>query len=310
MPNTLAHLGINGVVTRTLLPNADLKWIYVGAIIPDFPWITQRIIKLTGFADNLYDLRLYCVIQATLFFCLVLSFALATLSRKFGRTFLILGFGSFLHLLTDALQIKWANGVNLLAPYDWQIWSFAFFWPESFVTYALTIFGLIYFFLNFKRAVNQPESVHWQWGMRHFSGICLLLIYFLLPVLMFDSPESADNHFVETLREAESRQGKYIEFDRVVYKHRPSGGFITSFAGEQIFVENIALEDDAYLSIRGIFLGKNRVWVEEYHRHYARLRDFASFFGLGLVTFLCGRYFFLVVKNGIKDGKKLPGDSF
>jgi hypothetical protein len=35
MPNTLAHLGIQGVATLSWLKKADLKWIFIGCIIPD-----------------------------------------------------------------------------------------------------------------------------------------------------------------------------------------------------------------------------------------------------------------------------------
>ena len=61
MPNTLAHIGVQGITTKSIFKFADLKWIYVGCIIPDLPWVLQRVLKITNLF-NLYDVRDYCII--------------------------------------------------------------------------------------------------------------------------------------------------------------------------------------------------------------------------------------------------------
>ncbi len=144
MPNTLAHLGVQGFATRSLLKDADYKWIYIGCIIPDLPWILRRIVHFAFPGINLYDLSLYATVQSSFCFCLLLSIALAALSVNYWKTFAILGFNSFLHLFFDACQTKWANGVHFLAPFNWHLTNFGFVWPESFLTYILTIFGISY----------------------------------------------------------------------------------------------------------------------------------------------------------------------
>ena len=128
MPNTLAHLGIQGIATRSWFRNADLKWIFIGCVIPDLPWILQRLIW-TGLPDiDRYDLRLFATAQSSLFFCLILSVALAALSKRFWKVFIILGINSLLYLLMDALQNKWANGVQFFAPFNWKMTNFDLFW--------------------------------------------------------------------------------------------------------------------------------------------------------------------------------------
>ena len=69
MPNTLAHLGVQGIATRSVLRDADLKWIYLGCIIPDVSWIIQRLVRYVIPNIDLYDLRLYAIVQASLLFC-------------------------------------------------------------------------------------------------------------------------------------------------------------------------------------------------------------------------------------------------
>jgi hypothetical protein len=95
-------------------------------VIPDVPWILQRIVS-AGFTASVvdpYDLRLYTIVQSSLIACLVLSLALSLLSSAPRRVFMLLAFNSFVHLLLDAMETKWANGVNLFAPFSWQLLNF------------------------------------------------------------------------------------------------------------------------------------------------------------------------------------------
>lgn len=115
MPNTLAHIGIQGIATRSIIKDADYKWILIGCIIPDVPWILQRIVSVV-FNVDLYALRLYATVQSSFFFCIILSLVLATFSKQYWRVFIILSTNSFFHLILDSLQTKWANGVHLFAP--------------------------------------------------------------------------------------------------------------------------------------------------------------------------------------------------
>lgn len=45
MRNTIAHFGVHGLATRGLLPKASLPLVYLGCMIPDVPWISQRIVN-------------------------------------------------------------------------------------------------------------------------------------------------------------------------------------------------------------------------------------------------------------------------
>ena len=286
MPNTLVHLGVQGVATRALLRDADLKWVYIGCIIPDLPWILQRIMRLPFSGLDLYDLRLYAIVQSSLCFCLLLSLALAVLSTHFWKIFVILGLNSFLHLFLDALQTKWANGVQFLTPFNWQLTNFGFFWPESLPTYLLIAFGLTYFVLNWRHSIEVPFDMTRRPAIRLFAFIALIFVYFATPLLLIDRPENADNHFVKTLRSHQNRTGRYVEFDRVAYDHQASGGVLRTFAKEDLNVEGMTLNRSTVLSVRGIFVTHDLIRVKEYHVHAHLIRDLASYLGLSLVTLL------------------------
>ena len=106
MPNTLAHIGLQAIVTRAVFRGADLKWVYLGVVIPDLPWILRRAEGV--FLPNIsaYDARLYATVQSTLVLSLVLCAALACFPIRWRAVFAILALGSLMHLLLDSLQEK------------------------------------------------------------------------------------------------------------------------------------------------------------------------------------------------------------
>jgi hypothetical protein len=286
LPNTLAHLGIHGLTTRALNTKADLKWVYLGAVIPDFPWILQRAASYLFTDINLYNLRLYVIIQSTLLFSIILSAGLAFLSKNYLKTFLILSFGSLIHLVLDAMQIKWANGVHLLAPLSWEMLNFNLFWPESIPTYLITALGLVYFIFLFKEFREAESDLIIKSFTRWFYLFIVTATYSLLPLLILHQPLEADNHYVKTLSEVESREGKYFEIDRRSVRFQDEGGIMNTFANEDIKLKGVLHlwdKDPITLSIKAKFIDKNTAEVVEYYKHIPEFRDNASYMGLVLV---------------------------
>jgi hypothetical protein len=285
MPNTLAHVGFQGLITRSLLRDSDFKWIYIGCVLPDLPWIVQRLVRFTASGVDPYALRLYGIVQASFLFCLILGLAIAVLTRHSTRTFQILSINAFLHLLLDASQSKWATGVHLLAPLRWKQTNFGFFWPESPLTYILTTLGLGLILVTWKKSYRTPIGFLPPSHPRIVLSIMLGILYIFLPFSLLDGPAEADNHFVKTLREYEKRPGRYLGIDRKDYFRNEEGGFIRTFAGESLAVEGVEVDRAAVLSIRGRFLSVDRVEVEEYHVH-SRFRNMASYVGLSMIAIL------------------------
>lgn len=280
MPNTLAHIGIQGIATRSIIKDADYKWILIGCVIPDVPWILQRLIRV-AFKMDLYDLRLYATVLSSFFFCIILSFLLATFSKQYWRVFIILSINSFLHLILDSLQTKWANGVHLFAPFNWRLINFGLFWPENILTYILTVFGFLYFWMKWPDSLKSKAEL----ALRPVLLIIILSIYVFLPFFFLSGPEDADNHFVKTLRSVESRGGKYIEVDRAQYIINNKKNVLRTYAKEEIEVEGIKQNNSNIVSIQGRFIHNKLIRVSNYHPHCVIFRDIASYAGLFLVLF-------------------------
>ncbi len=284
MPNTLAHIALNGPASRFLYKRADILWIYLGCIIPDIAWILRKIIEFLIPSINAYNLQIYSIVQSTLFFSLLLSFGFALVSNSTKKPFIILILGSILHLLFDMLQIKWANGVLLFAPLNWEIINYGIFWPESIITYIFTIFGFIYYLIHCKeiKQVKLPLTIN----KKKLIGVLIILVlYLVLPIFFITDSKSADNHFVNTLENVAKRAGKYIEMDRkgVLFNEKTNSFWIKSFDESYIELSNINSISSNRLSIKGTFLTNNLIKVYEYHENIELFRDGASYIGLLLI---------------------------
>ena len=286
MPNTLAHIGINGLITKSIFRKSDLLWIYAGCIIPDFPWIIRKVVETILPSVNGYELQAFVIVEATLFFSIILSLALAVLSKFPVRTFLILSLGSLLHLLLDPIQYKWANGVHLFAPFNWDLIQYGFFWPESFGTYLLTFIGIIFFIYNWKEVKNsKPDLIFSQ--KRIIVFLFLLLIYFSLPIYFMKNVEKTDNHFISTLKNYENRTGKYVEMDRkkVKFNETTNSFWIESFDHDLIELQNVENISSSKLSIQGKFVNNSLINVTNYHENWVLFRDGASYAGIAIILF-------------------------
>ena len=304
MPNTLGHLGVQAGITRVLIKNADLKWIALGAMIPDIPWIIQRLAWSAPITIPAYDLRLYAIVQSSLFFSLIVSAALAVLARQPAPTFAILALGSWLHLILDAMETKWGNGVHFFAPVSWHQSSFALFWPEGLVTYLLSLAGVLAMIYGWKRIPVVPVIVAWPPLGPCLISALLFLGYLGLPLLLMPGPQAADNHYVKTLRMVGERAGRTVELDRPAYRKQPEGK-LRIFTGEELEVRGLEPPSSGTVSVQGRFVDRNTLEIARYHAHPPGVRDAASYVGLALVVAVWSRA--LVRGAGVKAPRRLTG---
>ena len=283
MPNTLAHAGAQGLVTRTAVSGADLRWIYLACVIPDLPWILRRVVCFAVPSVDPILLRSYVIIQASLIGCLLFCAAAALLSSRFWRVWALLGGNAVLHLIIDAMQTKWANGAHFFAPFSWELTNWGFFWPESIVTYALTALGLLYILWHWRSSWSEKLDLAQLTGFRLAGTGGLLVGYFTLPLLLLHGPIEANTHYLKTLDEPRDRTGRYVEIDRARYISTQEGAFLEYFSG-RARVESLKIQPPATVSIRGVFGAKDTIRVIEHHVHAGQFRDYPSYLGLTLIS--------------------------
>lgn len=280
MPDTLAHFGVQIIASKVLFRDADARWIGIGCLLPDLPWIFQRAALALGWADPV-SLRLYAIVQSSLFFSLLLAAALSLQAAQSRRIFLLLAWNCLLHLLLDPLEIKWGNGSLLFAPFSWQLTSFALFWPEELPSRLLALLGLLLFpaaaWLDRRREIRFLRS-----RQRQGAGLLLLLACLLLPCGLFTGPLAADSHFAATLL-AENRSGSWIEFDRRPYQAKEQS--LLAWSGETLRLEvpfGSLPEEDGTLSVRGRFLDHQTILLADWHPHRSG-RGLRSLLGIFLL---------------------------
>lgn len=283
MPNTLAHLGVGALVTNGFVRQADLRWVFAGAVIPDVPWIAQRVIASLPVDLNLYDVRVYATVQSSLACSLLLCGALASVASAAPRAFGILALNSALHLVLDALQSKWANGVHFFAPLSWELWNARWFWPESIPTYAMTFGAVPVLLWAWQRAWGATLDSRLS-ARRAGLGAGLLAAYLVVPLGGMASAEAANNHFVKTLREGGDRAGRYVEFDRAGYRSGEEVDTLRTFARENLVVATRAFDRTTTASVRATFLNDSTLQVHEVHDHSGWPRDSLSLVGLSVVA--------------------------
>lgn len=284
MPNTLVHFGVQGLAARAIVPAADPKWVFLGCIIPDVPWILLYIVNTVGAEFDPYDQRLYAVAQASLAVSLVLCAALALISRRPKLVFGILAISSLAHLLLDAVETKWGNGVHLFAPFSWELLNFGIFWPESTPILALTIVGLTYVVWTWPDSVRRSPGIVFRPWPRSFTALLLLGAYFLLPVLLLDGPAAHDNHSVTTLRSRDERIGKSVAFDRERYIVRAEEEVVRTWAGEELVVQGKRLGQSGRVSLKGTFADPQTIVIHEIRAHTLWGRKATSMMGLALLA--------------------------
>ena len=281
MPNTLLHIGIQGLGSRAVDSGIDLKWVFLGCLIPDLPWILRRVVDASGIGIDPYVLRLYTVVQASFLFCLLLSLAFAQLSRKPGLVFTIMAVNSLIHLLLDTLEIKWGNGVVLFAPLDWRFLSLELYWPDSSLVTVATLVSVpvIVWLLT----GSGTSAI----GLRIFPGrhlgICagLIILYFILPLFLLSGPYNADITSIATLHDRENRIGKQLLMDRQAYRKTEDGDVVFTFAGEPLrVVGDIRATESSEISLIATFIAEDAIRIEQLHQYSFPWRNISSYAGL------------------------------
>lgn len=272
MPNTFVHLGVQTLGSRVLFRGSDFKWVAAGCIIPDVPWIVQRVFLGLDSSVDPYSLLHYVTVQASLAGCLLLSGALALTADASRKLFLLLAFNSLLHLLLDAMEIKWANGVHFLAPFSWRLTGFNLFWPEHVLISILTFLGVLTL-IRYGAGDWKIPVVLAADGRKYGIAALLLTLYFVRPLPLASGPAAAGNHFAATLRDLEARPGRYVELDRSRY--RSSDRTLRIFSGERLAVRGMSLPRDAMVSVRGNFVDPHTIHVSAFHVH-SPVRDISS----------------------------------
>jgi hypothetical protein len=287
VPNTLVHFAVQGAASHGLWRRLDPRWIYLGCLLPDVPWILRRAVVGFGIPVDAFDLRLYTMGQASLAGILLLCAALAVLTAAPRLVLPVLAVNALLHLLLDATEVKWGNGVHLAAPFSWRMTSFDLVVGESPVYLALAILGAILVAWEMVRRRRVRIGLDLRPARLAASG-ALLAGYFLAPLPFLGALEASDSYSVKTLREVDARAGRPVGLDRTAFVSAPAGGVVELWTGERVRAVGAVPAHDATVSLHGTFLAPDVLRVDRLAEHRTS-RDWPSYLALVLLALVWAR---------------------
>ena len=287
MPNTLVHFAAQGAASHGLWRRVDPRWVYLGCLLPDLPWILRRAVVGLSLPADTFDLRLYTMALASLAGTLLLCAALAAVTVAPRLVFSVLGLNTLLHLLLDATELKWGNGVHLFAPFSWRMTGFDLLPGESPVYLALTVAGALLVAVEIARPRGAPTRLDLRPSRLAAAG-ALLAAYFLFPLPFLGALEASDSYSVKTLREVDARAGRAVGLDRTAFLATPAGGVIQLWTGERVRAAGEVPDRDATVSLHGTFLAPDVLRVDRLFEH-RRDRDWPSYLALVLLALVWAR---------------------
>lgn len=282
MPNTLVHFAAQGAASRSVWPRLDARWIYLGCLLPDVPWILRRAVVGLGIPLDVFDLRLYTMGLASLAGTLLLCAALAAATAAPRLVLAVLGTNALLHLLLDATELKFGNGVHLAAPFSWRMTSFELLPGESPVYLVLAAAG----FLLVTWELTRPRSAVVGFVSsppRLAASAALLAAYLAFPLPFLGPIEASGSYSVKALREIEARPGRAVHLDRTAFHMTPQGGVVELWTGESVRAKGDVPEHDAIVSLDGTFLAPDVLRIDRLFEH-RQDRDWPSYVALALLV--------------------------
>ena len=269
MPNTLAHIGAQFPISRGISRSWDPRWIALGLLLPDVPWILQRIALIALPFLSPITVRSYVVVLSTPLFCAVIAACIA-LCFENGRTiFRILFFQSLLHLVFDAFQQKGGVGVHFLAPFSWHAFSFPAYSMNGWLTHLLTLSGLIILILLLAGKIRFPKLDRplLNQPRRIVPAILLLAIYSLGPLLLRHQVIDANVHDLKTWKGDGPRTGVTVHFDRAHYFPGDPGSIQDDFNPVPIPIIGVELPRESTISTEAVFINEDTLWTATYVVH-------------------------------------------
>jgi hypothetical protein len=288
MPHTLAHIGLQYPLGKTVHPAGDPRWIALGLMIPDFSWILQRGVLATVPAVPAIELRGYAVIQSTPFMCLILALAFAALSRKPRVVFGVLMGHAMLHLGTDAVESRGGVGVSFLAPFDWSAWSFPLLAMDG---VAVTLFGVagmgVLIWLTLKReSWVKPILAERMTSLRCLVAVAGVAAWLFLPLVFVPGAIRNNVHDLATWSMETPASGTKVHLDRVPWTPGDPGTIKNAIIARPVPVHGVQAHAPALLSATATFMEDRILSVDNYILHPPGRRVSYTYLGLAGVLWI------------------------
>ena len=283
MPNTFAHIAVQGAANLSWQPARYVPWVLLGCVLPDVPWIANRILRFVNPDIDEVALDLYCIVQASWLFSVLLGIAFAAFARRPFVVGALLAGNALLHLLIDAVEIKPGSGVHLLAPFSWQSFSLEWLWPEHPAVTAVTLLGAAAALaLLLVPRFRAPDERLVFGPLRFRIALAAIGAYLLLPLPLGGGAWDADYRSIRSLVMSDVRSP--IELDRDPVVVRDGETFVRTFGREFRLITERDVPDGAVVSLVGYLSAPDTIRASDVHVNASGARNAASIAALAVIA--------------------------
>ncbi len=272
MPDLLTHFGATYLLFRPL-PWIDLRLLFLGALLPDLPWILNRALgKLT--ALDPISLFAYVIPFSTPLVVLLVAACVALFHQRPLTCFWILGTAGLLNIGLDFLQTRPADAPLLLYPFSFRQYSLQWFSSGDIISY-LAVGGSLVCIAFALRYSTQPTPFRLK-----NLGIVVPLMFgiCLLPLFTVEDLIAQNVYALGFASQPEKWEGKLVSLEDPVVEPNvvevsPSHGLRVQVMGD------VQLQPGDGVTLRGYYRD-GKIYPEMIHRHRRGLRNLFSYTAL------------------------------
>lgn len=179
MPDWITHLGIAYLLGR-LIKIRDIRLLLLGSVLPDI----ARLTYLSRISD-LSEISLIALLEPlhSPLIIVLMSLAIALLNQKPKAAFLILAFGSSIHLLLDMVVSAFGYPRLLLYPLSYKAFAINLFPHESIFSILLIGISSIALF----HAIFTKKRKDTKFSLKNLKYVTAISIVIVaMPVITFD----------------------------------------------------------------------------------------------------------------------------
>jgi len=277
MPDWVIHLGGGLAVSRLSGIRQDVRFVLLGAILPDvfsrFSSITEDFLQLRW--PEFYSLEVF---HTPLGLFLVITI-LALLTTRFWRACGLLWLGAGVHILLDLSETKFAGyGQRLLFPLSYQGFRlnlFHYFGPGYYLVVVLVFVWLLFYALRPK-----DNAFAFEFSARRLKLVAPLILFALiLPYFASRSFLAHNVAYGQFFRNPEAFEGKKValHFSRIVSTDPP----IVEEHQQQfeLIAAPRGMQAGEWWSLEGIYQG-GKIRVLKARPELGRMKGLVSLLGL------------------------------
>jgi hypothetical protein len=281
----MIHYGTTLAAGWPLRDRSITMSLLLGATWPDLPWVLLRGLHMVVPISSSLTPSYYVQPFATPLMCLWAGVIFACCVRRPRRQAVAFVAAAWLHLLLDACQTRFGNGVAFLYPLSGKLYDFEVFWEESPVGLAMLALSV-----GFVAVVAKQGVASMTWKRPPAMWVAVLLVgYFAMPVVTWSLMRGDDTFGMAFVSDPTSFEGRTVGFDRNLLAGT-NPPILRTWYGRDLRLVGVPAEAQAgdIVSVRGRYTD-GEIAVEAFHVHLRHLHDVPSMVALAVFVVILWR---------------------